>query len=226
MKHCIRLAVAAIGLYCSVAQAEKFDVVVYGGTAGGVIAAVSAAREGLKVALLEPGKHLGGMVSGGLSWTDFGKKDAIGGYALEFYWRAGRHYDMSRYGQEIAWMHEPHVAEDIFRQMLREAKVTVLMNHRLRASNGIVKNGATVTEISMENGESFTGSIFLDSSYEGDLMAQAKVSFTWGREGSDQYGESLAGVRGETPKHQFTVNISPRGANSKLLPEIYDRPVG
>src|SRR5215470_12056650 len=111
--------------------AQKFDVVVYGGTAGGVIAAVSAAREGLNVALLEPGRHLGGMVSGGLSWTDFGKKDVIGGYALEFYWRAGRHYEMSRYGQEIAWMHEPHVAEDIFREMLREARVSVLLQHRL-----------------------------------------------------------------------------------------------
>src|SRR5438270_1418501 len=120
-------------LFCALLPAaQKFDVVVYGGTAGGVIAAISAAREGLKVALLEPGRHLGGMVSGGLSWTDFGKKDVIGGYALEFYWRAGRHYQMSRYGQEIAWMHEPHVAEDIFRRMLREAKVTVLMNHRLR----------------------------------------------------------------------------------------------
>ena len=121
--------------------AQKFDVVVYGGTAGGVIAAVSAAREGLQVALLEPGKHLGGMVSGGLSWTDVGKREVIGGYALEFYWRAGRHYEMSRYGQEIAWMHEPHVAEDIFRQMLRDAKVTVLMNHRLREQDGVAKNG-------------------------------------------------------------------------------------
>src|SRR5438067_7728154 len=108
------------------AAAQKFDVVVYGGTAGGVIAAVSAAREGLNVALLEPGRHLGGMVSGGLSWTDVGKRDVIGGYALEFYWRAGRHYEMSRYGQEIAWKHEPHAAEDIFREMLRDGKVTVL----------------------------------------------------------------------------------------------------
>jgi len=82
-------------LHSYAAWAEKFDVVVYGGTAGGVIAAVSAAREGLKVALLEPGKHLGGMVSGGLSWTDFGRKEVIGGYALEFYRRAGKHYEMS-----------------------------------------------------------------------------------------------------------------------------------
>ena len=216
-----------IPFLCSMlTAAQRFDVVVYGGTAGGVIAAVSAAREGLTVALLEPGRHLGGMVSGGLSWTDVGKRDVIGGYALEFYWRAGRHYEMSRYGQEIAWIHEPHVAEDIFRRMLREAKVTVLMNHPLREQNGVVKNGPLLTEITTENGKSFAASIFMDSSYEGDLMAQAKVSYTWGREGSDQYGESLAGVRGETPKHQFTVNLSPRDADGKLLPEIYGQPVG
>src|ERR1041384_120385 len=131
-----------IPLCCALlTAAQKFDVVVYGGTAGGVIAAVSAAREGLKVALIEPGPHLGGMVSGGLSWTDVGKRDVIGGYALEFYWRAGRHYEMSRYGQEIAWIHEPHVAEDIFRQMLRDANVTVLMNHPPREQNGVAKDG-------------------------------------------------------------------------------------
>src|SRR5437899_9571042 len=157
-------------LFCALLPAaQKFDVVVYGGTAGGVIAAVSAARQGLKVALLEPGKHLGGMVSGGLSWTDFGKKEVIGGYALEFYWRAGRHYEMSRYGQEIAWMHEPHVAEDIFRQMLREAQVTVLLDHRLREKSGVTKSGGAVTGIAMENGASFSAGIFIDSSYEGDL---------------------------------------------------------
>ena len=206
--------------------AQKFDVVVYGGTAGGVIAAVSAAREGLQTALVEPGRHLGGMVSGGLSWTDFGKKDVIGGYALEFYWRAGRHYQMSRYGQEIAWMHEPHVAEDIFRQMLHEARVPVFLEHRLRAKSGVRKNGATVTAIAMENGAEFEAQVFIDSSYEGDLMAQAGVTFTWGRESSAQYGESLAGVRGETPKHQFTVNIPARDPQGRLLPEIYGKPPG
>src|ERR1700720_1351993 len=82
---------------------QKFDVVVYGGTAGGVIAAVSAAREGLNTALIEPGHHLGGIVSGGLSFTDFGKKEVIGGYALEFYARVGRYYQMSRYGNQVAW---------------------------------------------------------------------------------------------------------------------------
>jgi hypothetical protein len=222
MKKLFLFGVSLLGLL----RAEKFDVAVYGGTAGGVIAAVSAAREGLKVALLEPGKHLGGLVSGGLSWTDFGKKEVIGGYALEFYWRAGRHYQMSRYGQELAWMHEPHVAEEIFRAMLQEAGVTVLMGHRLREKNGVSKIGDSITGIATDNGASFTADVFIDSSYEGDLMALAGVSFTWGRESSEQYGESLAGVRDETPKHQFTVNISPRGAGGKLLPEINDQPVG
>ena len=82
--------------------AEKFDVAVYGGTAGGAMSAVSAARRGLKVVLLEPGSHIGGMVSGGLSYTDFGKKDVIGGYPLEFYMRVGRLYEMNRFGQPRA----------------------------------------------------------------------------------------------------------------------------
>src|SRR5713226_5222789 len=214
-------------LFCApLLAAQRFDVVVYGGTAGGVITAVSAAREGLKAALLEPGNHLGGMVSGGLSWTDVGKREVIGGYALEFYWRVGNHYDIHRYGHDVAWMHEPHVAEDIFQQMLKEAGVTVLLGRRLREKTGVKKSGPRITEILTEDGSSFQAEIFVDSSYEGDLMAQAGVSYTWGREGSGQYDESLAGVRGETPKHQFTVNLSPDDPNGKLLPEIYGGPRG
>ncbi len=204
--------------------AQKFDVVVYGGTAGGVITAVSAAREGLNVALLEPRDHLGGMVSGGLSRTDFAKKEVIGGYALEFYARAGRHYQMSRHGQELAWFPEPGVAEKILREMADEAGVKVFYRHRLREKTGVRRNGARILEIFLENGASFEALIFVDSSYEGDLMAQAGVSYTWGREGISQYDESLAGVRGETPKHQFTVKISPYDENRKLLPEIHREP--
>jgi hypothetical protein len=200
--------------------AQKFDVVVYGGTAGGVIAAVSAAREGLKTALIEPGHHLGGMVSGGLSDTDYGKKEVIGGYALEFYARVAQHYQLSRYGVPVAWYHEPHVAENIFRQMLREAHVTVFENHRLREKNGVRKEGAKLLEIELDNGDTFAADIFMDSSYEGDLMAQAGISYTYGREGAAQYDESLAGVRGKTPYHQFLVNISPYDDQHRLLPEI------
>ncbi len=204
----------------SCAAADRFDVVVYGGTAGGVIAAVSSAREGLKTALIEPTKHIGGMVSGGLGFTDFGKKEVIGGYSLEFYFRVGRYYGMSQYGNEVSWYHEPHVAEQIFRQMLREANVTVVEGKRLKEKGGVRKTGLKLTEIEMEDGASYAADIFIDSSYEGDVMAQSGVSYTWGREGTAQYGETLAGVRDKTPFHQFLVDVNPRDANGNLLPEV------
>ncbi len=204
----------------SFAAPQPFDVVVYGGTAGGVIAAVSAAREGMKTALLEPGSHVGGMVSGGLGWTDYGKKEVIGGYALEFYSRVGNHYNMRQFGNELSWLHEPHVAEDIFREMLREAGVTVLQKHRLREKTGVRREGLKVAEITMENGASFTAKVFLDSTYEGDLMAQSGIKYTYGRESSSQYGEPLAGVRDRTPLHQFLVDVPAHDAQGKLLPEI------
>jgi hypothetical protein len=214
MRAVLILLLAAL----SPAATRTFDVVVYGGTAGGVIAAVSAARQGLHTALIEPSAHIGGMVSGGLGRTDYGKKEVIGGYALEFYWRAGQHYQMSRYGQDIAWLHEPHVAEDIFRQMLREARVTLFERTRL-AESGVRKDGAALAALVMENGDEFAARVFIDAGYEGDVMAQSGVSWTYGREASAQYGESLAGVREKTPFHQFLVDI-PAGRPDRLLREI------
>lgn len=206
--------------------AQDLDLVVYGGTAGGAITAVSGARQGLRVTLLEPGKHIGGMVSGGLSRTDVGRREVIGGYSLEFYWRAGTAYNMIQHLQDIAWLPEPHVAEAIFRRMLQEAGVTVVLDSRLREKDGVRKRGARIQSVTMENGRSYSARMFADCTYEGDLMAQAGVTFTWGREGSEEYGESLAGVQGETPKHQFLVDLSPRGADGKLMPEIFPDPLG
>ena len=100
----VRILIASLFLAAPGWAAQRYDLVVYGGTAGGVITAVSGAREGLKVALLEPRDHLGGMVSGGLSRTDYGRKEVIGGYSLEFFWRAGQHYRVAQYGQEVAWL--------------------------------------------------------------------------------------------------------------------------
>ena len=205
------------------AATRNFDVVVYGGTAGGVIAAVASAREGLSTALLEPGKHLGGMVSGGLGWTDYGKKEVIGGYALEFYLRVGNHYGLRQYGQQIGWLHEPHVAEEIFNGMLQEANVQVFKRTRLKEHGGIRKSGGRVTHAVAENGDEFTAQVFIDSSYEGDLMAQAGVTYTYGRESSAKYGESLAGVRDRTPLHQFLVDVPAYDSARKLLPEIATR---
>jgi len=199
---------------------QSFDVVVYGGTAGGVIAAVTAAREGLKTALLEPSAHIGGMVSSGLGFTDYGKKEVIGGYAYEFYFRVGKRYGVSQYGQDVAWLHEPHVAEEIFREMLAEAGVTLIEHARLVEKNGVRKAGARLESIETETTGTFTASIFIDASYEGDLMAQSGVEWTYGRESSSQYGESLAGVRDRTPLHQFLVDVPARDSQGKLLPEI------
>ena len=205
------LVAAAVLVRTSGGAPADFEVLVYGGTAGGVMTAVSAARMGMKVALLEPGGHIGGMVSGGLSYTDVGRREVIGGDALEFYWRAGNHYGLPQYLQSFAWYMEPKVAESILRDMLAQAGVTVLLGHRLREKDGVRKTGARMTSIAVENGSEFTAKVFADASYEGDLMAQAGVSFTWGRESSAQYGESLAGVRAETPKHQFLVDLAPAG---------------
>lgn len=208
-----------VGIMASAAT-RNFDVVVYGGTAGGVIAAVSAAREGLRTALLEPTAHVGGMVSGGLGWTDYGKKEVIGGYAYEFYYRVGQRYGMGGFGNEVSWLHEPHVAEDIFRQMLSGAGVTIVEHARLTEKDGVTRQGTRVTAIKTENGDTFTAQVFIDSSYEGDLMAQAGITWTYGRESSAQYGESLAGVRDKTPFHQFLVDVPAKDAQGKLLPEI------
>ncbi len=206
------------------APPQSFDLVVYGGTAGGVITAVAAAREGLTVALLEPGRHLGGMASGGLGWTDYGRKEVIGGYSLEFFERVG-----AKYGRPIEWHFEPHVAEAVFNDLVKEAGVRVFLNHRLREKKGVRKSGTRLTELLADTGTSFHAQIFADATYEGDLMAQAGVSYTWGREGIKEYNESLAGVRDRTPLHQFRAAVSPVDSSGKLLPEIMPRakdPVG
>src|SRR5687767_11493663 len=176
---------------CAVEVIES-DIVVYGGTSGGVAAAVQAARAGKKVVLLEFGNHLGGMTSGGLGQTDIGNKGAIGGISREFYQRVGRHY-----GKDEAWTFEPHVAENILFQMVNEARVTLFLAQRLAE---VRTEGARIREITMESGRSFRGRMFIDATYEGDLMARAGVKYTVGREANSVYGETLNGVRAHTPK--------------------------
>jgi hypothetical protein len=218
------LALAFVQAHQGPTSSPSYDLVVYGGTAGGVVMAVAAAREGLTVALVEPGRHLGGMVSGGLGWTDYGRKEVIGGYSLEFFERVGK-----KYGRDIEWHFEPHVAEAVFGEMIKEAGVQVFLGHQLAEKSGVRKSGTRITEILTGRGVSFKGRMFADASYEGDLMAQAGVSYTWGREGTADYNESLAGVRDRTPLHQFRASVSPVDSSGKLLPEIMPRtkdPVG
>ena len=205
------------------AAGGSYDVVVYGATASGVAAAVAAARQGARVALVEPGSHLGGMVSGGLGHTDTGKKETIGGLSLEFFKRVGRHYN-----QPVAWEIEPHVAENVFKTMAREAKVKVVYNTRLRGRGAVEKKDGRIIALMMESGDVFTAQAFIDATYEGDLMAQAGVEFTWGREGRDQYDESFAGVREghRYAGHWFEVPVSAYDSHHNLLPNINHGPRG
>jgi hypothetical protein len=188
------------------------DVVVYGGTAGGVTAAASAGRAGKSVVLIEPGKHLGGMTSGGLGATDHGKPDSVGGISREFYQRVRKHYanpaawkyerpenyTSTKYayeGDDVMWFFEPHVAERILADMLREAGVTVVFGERLNRQSGVTKTGPRISSIAMESGKTFPGRVFIDATYEGDLMAAAGVSYHIGREANSVYGETLNGVQ-------------------------------
>lgn len=221
----MRIAVL-LALFAASAAAASYDLVVYGGTAGGVMTAVEGARHGLKTVLLEPRAHVGGMATGGLSRTDVGKREVIGGLALEFYYRVGLRYEVNRFLNPVAWFYEPKVGEDVMLRMLRDARVTLLLNHRLREKDGVRRQGPRILAITTENGAVFEGRMFADCTYEGDLMAQAGVSYTWGREAQAQYGESLAGVRDRTPKHQFLVPVRARDAAGKLLPEISPAPRG
>ncbi len=217
----ILLAAAVAGL----AQ-QSYDLVVYGGTAGGVMTAVAGARQGLRTVLIEPRAHVGGMATGGLSRTDVGRREVIGGLALEFYMRIGERYEMHRFLHEMGWQYEPRVGESVMREMLKDTGVEVVFHRRLREKNGVVKQGSTITGIVTENGETYRGKVFADCTYEGDLMAQAKVTYTYGRESVAQYGESLAGIRERTPYHQFQTDIPARDAQGNLLPEITIEPRG
>lgn len=201
------------------------DLLVYGGTAAGVITAYSAAKQGLHVVLLEPGAHLGGMVTGGLSATDLGHFQIIGGYARAFYLRAAAHYGIKNLDRPANWLSEPHVGEAIFNDMLREAGVTVVLHRRIREHHGVTVENRRVAVLTTEDGKSWNAKVFADCSYEGDLMTQAGVHYTWGRESSQEYGESLAGVRSYTPAHQFTWPLSAYDAQHHLYPEIDPGPL-
>lgn len=197
-------------------------ICVYGGTAGGVAAAVCAARLGLKAVLVEFGAHLGGLSSGGLGATDLGNKGAIGGIAREFYRRLGRHY-----GKAEMWTFEPRVAEAVFARMIREAGVTVFLEHRLKA---VTKRGARITEIVMENGNVFRAPMFIDATYEGDLMAMAGVAYHVGRESGQAYDELFNGIHFGHPNHNFCRAVDPYvipgRPSSGLLQGISAKPAG
>jgi hypothetical protein len=170
------------------------DVCIYGATPGGVTAAVQASRMGKRVVLLEFGRHVGGMTAGGLSDTDGGARNITGGIADEFYARVGRRGGFP-----------PSKAERTYLLMLKDANVPVYFEHRLLS---VIKDGNRITSLETENGNKFNAKVFIDATYEGDLMAKAGVSYTVGREGNAVYHESINGVI-FGPKDNFTKPLDP-----------------
>ena len=209
----------------SIQSSPAADLVVYGGTASGVMTAYAGARQGLHVVLLEPTQHVGGMVTGGLSATDYAYFGVIGGYTREFYRQAAAHYGTNDLLHPSDWLSEPKVGEAIFDEWLKSAHVEVHRGERLKEKGGVLMNGKQVTALVTDDGKQWTGKVFADCSYEGDVMAQAHVRYTVGREGTAVYHENLAGVSHNTPKHQFLYKTSAYDAAHKLLPEVDPGPL-
>jgi hypothetical protein len=211
------------------------DILVYGATSGGITAAIQAARLGKRVVLIEPTQHIGGTTTGGLVWTDYGVEGVVGGMAGEFYNRVTEHYRSDRSWKaedpfrerllnprlKYIKSFEPRVADSVFRRMLSEAGIEAITGERLQLKTGVNKENNVIRSVTFESGKTFRAKVFIDATYEGDLMALAKVSYHVGRESRDQYGESLAGVLAD----DSTVNQPKRYFNKldKYIPGASSR---
>lgn len=199
------------------------DVCVYGGTSGGVIAALQVARDGKRVVLAEPGEHLGGMTAGGLSAVDIGDPRSIGGLTRDFFTRLA-----SQYGKTLAWDRpfqgkggpatggafaiEPHAAEELFLAMAKEANIP--LRYRAQLAD-VQKNGPTIVQIRTDDGTAIRAKVFIDATYEGDLMAKAGVAFTLDREGNAKYGETYNGIY-YAPNYQPRLEHKKPAANGRV----------
>lgn len=247
------LMVPSAGLAQTPAAAEPIrrEVIVYGGTPAGVMTAIAAARQGHTVALVDLNAHVGGMVSGGLVATDMGDRKTVGGLADDFFQRIVKFY-AEKYGANSKELKacrngatfEPHVAELVFEQMLKEQpRVTVWKRHRYRSvlpEPDRTLTGSRITalvtdDLMAKTTRTFAGDVFIDASYEGDVMAGARVPYRIGREGRAEFGEQLAGVsmgpkeqRGlgdhRTQAYNYRVSVTSNTVNRVLFPkpENYD----
>jgi hypothetical protein len=230
------------------------DVIIYGGTAAAVTAAVQVINMGKTVIVVSPDKHLGGLSSGGLGFTDTGNKSVIGGLSREFYHRVYQYYQQDstwrwqkkeEYGnkgqgtpamdgaERTMWIFEPRIAEQVFEDFIKEKNIRVYRDEWLDREKGVVKKDGRVQSITTLSGKTFTGAMFIDATYEGDLMASAGVKYHVGREANSVYGETWNGIQPEGIRHHrhyFLTNISPYripgDSSSGLLPRISNEPLG
>lgn len=223
------------------------DIIVYGGTSAAITSAVQAARMGKTVLVVSPDTHLGGLSSGGLGFTDTGNKQVIGGLAREFYHRIYLHYQKDdswqwqkkeEYGNKgqgtpaidgadrTMWIFEPHAAESVFEDLVKEHRIRVFRDEWLNRESGVKKENYRITSIRTLSGKIFRGAMFIDATYEGDLMAASGVSYHVGREAESVYGEKWNGIQVGVlhHDHHFKTNISPYkipdNPTSGLLPLV------
>ena len=234
----LMLAFLAILTACQPAgkNGKSFDLVVYGGTSAGVAAAIQASRMDHTVILLEPGNRVGGLTTGGLGQTDIGNKQAIGGISREFYQHIRKFYskpenwkwqEQSQYmdgGQtrteayeDAMWTFEPSAALTVYHAMLEEEGIEVRYGMKLDREQGIAKSGLSITSVTLVSGEVFHGKMFIDATYEGDLMAAAGISYTVGREGNEQYGENLNGVQANDTSLTLLGTVSANGRHHNFV---------
>jgi hypothetical protein len=234
----------------------SYDVVVYGGTSAGVIAAVQAKKMGRSAVIVCPDRHLGGLSSGGLGWTDTGNKAVIGGLAREFYHRVWKHYQSpdawkwqtrEEYGnkgqgtpaidgqQRTMWIFEPHVAERVFEDYVAEYEIPVHRDQWLDRAQGVTMADGRIRAIRMLSGQTYRGQVFLDATYEGDLMAAVGVDYHVGRESTSTYDEKWNGVQTGVLHHrhhfgvldqQIDPYIVPGDPSSGVLARISPEPPG
>ncbi len=228
-------------------QKHHADIIIYGGTSAAIIAAVEAVRNGNSVIVVSPDQHLGGLTSGGLGYTDTGDKSVIGGLAREFYHRLYQHYtsdeawiweERSDYGNKgqgtpaidgenrTMWIFEPHAAEKVFEDLVLEHSIRVDRDERLDRDGGIEIDGEKIVSFTTLSGKTYVGDVFMDATYEGDLMALSGVEYTVGRESVDTYGEEWNGVQTGVLHHQhwfwedISPYVNPGDPSSGVLPRV------
>lgn len=220
-------------------QTKKYDIVIYGGTSAGVAAALQSSRMGKSVVLIEPTNRIGGLTTGGLGQTDIGNKQAIGGISREFYENIKKYYDdpknwkwekKSEYmdggqtrteeGEATMWTFEPSAALAVYKDMMDREKINMVYNERLNRESGVKKVDGKIESITMESGKTFKGKVFLDATYEGDLMASAGVSYAVGRESNAEYGETLNGVQANSINRALTGFVSKNAFNHNFIPGV------
>jgi len=233
----------------------KADVIIYGGTSAAIMSAVQISKMNKTVVIVSPDKHLGGLSSSGLGFTDTGDKSVIGGLSREFYQRIYQYYQKSEswkgqkkeaYGNvgqgtpaidgenRTMWIFEPHIAEQVFEDLVKEYRIQVFRDEWLDRKHGVLKKGTIIKEITTLSGKRFKGSIYIDATYEGDLLAASGVSYHVGRESNNQYNEKWNGIQKGVFHHGHHFNdikrISPYiisdDSTSGLLPKVSNQPVG